>query len=1398
MSLLIWLPLNGNLENQGLSDLKFISVNTQAGITPMSSGGKVTPGAYARTISNTTDYIISDKDIALTGDVTMCCWAKVTGIGDPGTANGLFGQHGHMTGGLGITMKDVSSTDLRMSVNTGLYGDSGGSDRTYCTYYGSTNIYNAWHHLCLTYNNSSKQLRMYVDGNLETIVGYGNYITLNGNSSVARRVILFAWSTDHLGGGINNYRPPCELNDVRIYDHCLSPQEVKEVAKGLRIHYQLNAARFENLIGRHEMYVYNNYGVASSLVDTGEKFMGETVYRLTMTPTSSSVNGFQSEMYSHGIYCAARTFAANTSYRYNVFYRPVSHTDIIVGGTASNIGGWIESPARYWGDGWFQVGQYRTQGGTAQTDAIYTSFRSPSAAAGVPISIDFCCQSLQTTYDIVEELGVNEYYSLTEPDVSGYGSHGSFSSRITNDPGAPKYQGGYWFSSQYLRVPTASYAAMKDSYTFSWWSSNSDMNGKMAWGFEDGNRLNLYPSSWFNWNTGDGADNPFRDSNGNNLSFSSWNGGWHHYAITGNGSKTTLYIDGVARATAKNYVGITGTKLLLSGWDTTGSYKWYGGLCDFRLYATCLSAEDVRDLCKTGAILTNDGTLMATEFSEFEPSTSDANFNTTGTVRALNFTNNIAQVSDMKMKALPDGSVWARIFKHDVRRTANWFNASQTQKISTGNRYSQMNLVDTFKASDGTYEFMWTQPEEEVYCPSGYTRLDCVESTGNQYIRTGVYPYQDGSYVRGHRWEFDMSFKADGVRQLMGYGPNGGEYWGMAASNVYEKTSVPAGGRDAIVHDYSGGTAGGNSLWVKYGSCGQGSNLTTSQEYTLFALNWSGGPGYYSKNKLYGCKCWKGKEKIRDFIPVRRHSDSCVGLYDLVTRKFYAPSGGPLLGHEIDKYIPIEYLEFTGTQHIDTGFASVNGFIFDMKWSYNALNGCYIVGSHNEGSPYGRNGVGLANNYWELGTGESCPSSTTTVSANTPYRLYGSTVMGNSYLNVNDSRVITTADSTLRSPYNILVGSNQYSLHHGHGRVSGKLYYLKLYDSNGILVRDFIPVYSTLNQRNGLYDKLNHKFYGSVTRDNFYAGPTTCEDPSSLYEFYEYLASIQGNGQYINTGYNPTNNTSIYIKATPVNGTSIFGCGQGDVYFNMTSSGDMARTYFYWGNQGHRDAFINSIGGQTHYFTLDNTRSTFNGNTLGTYSNYSFSIGYPIALFARNVNGGIGDIGACRIYECDIYESGVLQRSFHPAKRKSDGAVGMYDCVTGGFYTNAGSGSWLTGPRIYKEPIPRYNRWRQTNSPNTSAAATGVGFISSSWLNQFNGLVKFHNSGTCDYCCDTYNGSWYAPIGQRNVWEGGIPGAHGGMVKFTELWVRIDRLEAANNLAIVKPNTIACKNYMEI
>ena len=94
MSLLIWLPLHGNLNNYGLSPAKFSMVNSSSGLS-VATTGKTSNSCYQRTKTNTVDHITSDINLTLDGDVTMACWCKITAHGNSSSANGIITQHGH-------------------------------------------------------------------------------------------------------------------------------------------------------------------------------------------------------------------------------------------------------------------------------------------------------------------------------------------------------------------------------------------------------------------------------------------------------------------------------------------------------------------------------------------------------------------------------------------------------------------------------------------------------------------------------------------------------------------------------------------------------------------------------------------------------------------------------------------------------------------------------------------------------------------------------------------------------------------------------------------------------------------------------------------------------------------------------------------------------------------------------------------------------------------------------------------------------------------------------------------------------------------------------------------------------------------------------------------------------
>ena len=138
----------------------------------------------------------------------------------------------------------------------------------------------------------------------------------------------------------------------------------------------------------------------------------------------------------------------------------------------------------------------------------------------------------------------------------------------------------------------------------------------MHWGFSDGVRLNgIYNGNL--WNTGDGSNNPlYNIGTTTQVTVPSVNE-WHHYVMTGNGSKCYVYKDGVLWAEAKTYKSISGTSIYINGWSSTTDYSNSNlDISDFRVYATALSADDVLELYHTSASIDNKGNVHAYEVVE--------------------------------------------------------------------------------------------------------------------------------------------------------------------------------------------------------------------------------------------------------------------------------------------------------------------------------------------------------------------------------------------------------------------------------------------------------------------------------------------------------------------------------------------------------------------------------------------------------------------------------------------------------------------------------------------------------------------------------------------------------------------------------------------------------------
>ena len=553
MSLLVWLPLNGSINNQGVGDLTC----TTSGPLYKSAGklGESCLNLNKRVsftcpqLANLQSFSVCFWGMSEASSTLTTDWQDLIGfidVSSSGSSGNFRWETCYAYNAPGIHWHD--------NVVYALASDSNGSS-THTTQRG------VWCHCCVVFDNENKTVSTYSNGKLISINKHtGGKFNSTGS--------FYLGETNNIEG---------RIQDVRFYDHCLSTREIKEISKGMVLHYPLNQQeRLVNLIPNS--YI-NETSASYGFAGRGASLTAGKTYTLFVNGRVIDGDG------------RLETYIYNTDW-----------TESTNNGTKSNV----------------DV-TYRLVF-TPKTTGIYSITSYSLVSQGVPggnVHLNW--------YKLVEGNVTSmlnwspapsdaSSWGFTEYDTSGNRNNGVITQStipIYNDS-SPRYGGCYTFdtTAKYITVPLGT-TGFKDSYTISYWAKIANMNGSMAWGFGNGNRLNIFPADGvFHLNTGDGYENPIKNGD-TSVSFSPYNNAWHHYALTGDGTTANLYIDGSLVGTALKYRSITGTQLYISGWNTNSEYKWSGGqISDFRIYATALSATDIKELYNAPFAVSNNGVLL--------------------------------------------------------------------------------------------------------------------------------------------------------------------------------------------------------------------------------------------------------------------------------------------------------------------------------------------------------------------------------------------------------------------------------------------------------------------------------------------------------------------------------------------------------------------------------------------------------------------------------------------------------------------------------------------------------------------------------------------------------------------------------------------------------------------
>lgn len=420
------------------------------------------------------------------------------------------------------------------------------------------------------------------------------------------------------------------------------------------------------------------------------------------------------------------------------------------------------------------------------------------------------------------------------------------------------------------------------------------------------------------------------------------------------------------------------------------------------------------------------------------------------------------------------------------------------------NPNGEVGLYDTvtksFFGNSGTGAFI-SGARVGIVLPEEYTRVEYIESTGTQYINTGI-------SVPHASCKIAVKFK---TRNILDRPPvTGYAYttwsWSVNMMFPYQNVFYANGGSTGIAFaaDTLYNAEYTNSYVTVNGTTVQKSIANTVDGYnnTIFY-----GSTRYGAHLLYEYRLYNAGTLVRDMIPVIRKQDGEVGLYDLVNGVFYGNTGTGsfIAGSVVDIVLPsgykrVEYLESTGTQECRIPPVNTTGdfeLAFDVTPVQYATWSCLLTNIGKGGIWIGKVNTGTFSLRTYSGSNHV---NATLPELNKRLSVGVKCVTGTSsfYLNGVSQGTASVAYTETASCALLSDGAG--------GGFIGRLYSCQIYES-GVLVRNFVPCVNSSNEA-GLYDMVNGVFYknagtGTFTTGNVIPSPPQpiIADPYTWYEF---------------------------------------------------------------------------------------------------------------------------------------------------------------------------------------------------------------------------------------------------------------------------------------------------------